>query len=375
MSDHIRVLWLVKGLYPGGAERLLVSMARVADRSRFDYEVAYLLPSQDGLVPALAALDVPAHCLAGANEYDLGWAVRLRRLLVAGSYDILHGHSPYTSGVARLVVQTLPHSRRPALVSTEHGLWSKYVLPTRVLNALTYGLDRHHFVVSDAVRREVWGVYRDRAELLVQGIVTDDIPPLTPTTMIRTELGLGADEVLLATVANMRPEKDYPRLLRAMRMLLDDGHPVRLAAAGGGPLFQQIVELRDELDLGGKVHLLGHREDVFQLLRECDIFVLSSRFEAYPVALMEAMACGCAIVATAVGGVPDVVKPGIDGILVDGKRPRDLADSIASLVPDPERRSRLSRAARERAAAFDIVRPTSRVQEVYAGLVRAGSAR
>ncbi|MGH3429821.1 MAG: glycosyltransferase, partial [Candidatus Dormibacteraceae bacterium] len=64
MSDRIRVLWLVKGLYPGGAEKLLVSMARVAERSCFDYEVAYVLPSHDDLVPALAALDVPAHCLA-----------------------------------------------------------------------------------------------------------------------------------------------------------------------------------------------------------------------------------------------------------------------------------------------------------------------
>jgi glycosyltransferase involved in cell wall biosynthesis len=365
------VLWLVKGLSPGGAENLLVSMARVADRSRFAIEVGYLLPALDGLVPSFAAMDVPTHCLACAKEYDLGWAADLRRLLIAGSYDVVHGHSPYVSGVSRLVVQTLPRGSRPALVSTEHSLWSRYSWPTRTLNALTYGLDRHRFVVSDAVRRDIWGVYRSRVELLIQGIVMNDVPPLTSTTTIRTELGVGADETLLVTVANMRVEKDYPRLLRAMRILLDDGHPVRLAAAGGGPLAQQIAELRDELGLAGKVHLLGHRDDAFQLLRECDIFVLASRFEGYPVAIMEAMACGCAIVATAVGGVPDAVRANVDGVLVQGDRPRDLAEGIATLVVDPERRYAMSCAARERAAMFDITRPTGRVQDVYNKLARS----
>lgn len=375
MSDRIRVLWLVKGLYPGGAEKLLVSMARVADRSRFDYEIAYLLPSHDNLVPALAALDVPAHCLAGVSEYDLSWAARLRRLLVAGSYDVLHGHAPYVSGVARLVVQTLPRSRRPALVGTEHSLWSKYSWPTRLLNALTFGLDRHHFAVSEAVHRQVWRVYRGRVEVLVHGIVMDDVPPLASTTMIRAELGVGADEVLIATVANLRAAKDYPTLFRAMRMLLDVGHPVRLAAAGDGPLAQQIAELCDEMGLSGKVHLLGQREDVFQLLRECDIFVLSSRFEGYPVAIMEAMACGCAIVATAVGGVPDAVRPDVEGLLVPAERPRELAEGIAALVVDPERRFALSRAARTRAAMFDIRRPTTHVEEVYSAVARRSVLR
>ena len=156
VSNRIRALWLVKALSPGGAENLLVSMARVMDRSRFDIEVGYLRPSPGGLVPSFTALDVPTHCLGCASEYDLRWAATLRRLLVAGSYDVVHSHSPYVSGISRLVVQTLPRNLRPALVSTEHSLWSKYSWPTRILNALSYGLDRHRFVVSDAVRRQIW---------------------------------------------------------------------------------------------------------------------------------------------------------------------------------------------------------------------------
>jgi glycosyltransferase involved in cell wall biosynthesis len=366
MGDRIRVLWLVKGLSPGGAENLLVSMARVADRSHFHYEVGYVLPSHNELVPELAELDVPTHCLAGGQEYNLGWAGRLRRLLVDRRYDVVHMHSPYVAAIARLVAQTLRASCRPTLVTTEHNVWSSYAFPTRVLNAVTYGLDHHHFAVSTEVRRQIWRVYQRRVELLVQGIVMTDVSPPAKTGAIRTELGLGPEELLLVTVANMRPAKDYPGLLRAVRMLLDDGYPVRLAAAGGGPLSQYVAQLRDQLGLREKVHLLGHRSDVFALLRECDIFVMASQWEGYPIALMEAMASGCPIVATAVGGVPDAVRSGVDGVLVAPNRSRDLADAIATLITDPVRRSVMSCAAKERAVIFDITRPINRVQEVYA---------
>ena len=252
MSDRIRVLWLVKGLSPGGAEKLLVSMARVGDRSRFDYEVGYLLPALNELVPQLANLDVPARCLNGGSEYDLRWAGRLRQLLIEHRYDVVHVHSPYVAGVSRLVVRTLPARWRPALVVTEHNIWSTYERLTRLLNALTYGLDQHRFAVSSAVRQGIWSHYQRSVEVLVQGIVFADVPPLEHTDATRVELGIELEEVLLVTVANMRPAKDYPGLLRAVRMLLDDGHRVRLAAAGDGPLAGEIAALRDELGLSRK---------------------------------------------------------------------------------------------------------------------------
>jgi glycosyltransferase involved in cell wall biosynthesis len=350
-------------------------MARVADRSRFDYEVGYVLPTHDELVPELTELNVPCHCLAGRDEFDIRWIFRLRRLLVARRYHVVHTHLPYVAGVARLVARTLPARRRPALVATEHNVWPSFVWPTRMLNAFTFGLHQHGFAVSREVRRNIWPVYRDQVELLVQGIVMTDVAPTERTGALRRELIVRPEEVLVVAVANMRSEKDYPGLLRAVRMLLDDGHRVRLAAAGDGPLIGQITALRDELGLAGKVHLLGYRGDVLALLRECDIFVMASRWEGYPIALMEAMASGCAVVATAVGGVRDAIRPGVDGLLVESGHPRALADAIAALITDPERRSMLSRAAKERAVMFDITHAVKRVQEVYAALAGAGTDR
>ena len=164
------MLWLVKGLGPGGAERLLVAAAPAHDRSRFQFEVAYLLPWKDHLVAELNALDVPARCLDARDERDLRWAVRLRRLLSDRHFDVLHAHSPYAAGFARLVVRTLPRRQRPQLVYTVHNTFSSFAAPTRVLNGLTYPLDAADLAVSDEVYDTIWPRLRPRTEVLVHGI-------------------------------------------------------------------------------------------------------------------------------------------------------------------------------------------------------------
>src|ERR1044072_4743246 len=106
-NPRIRVLWLTKGLGPGGAERLLVSFAAVADRERFDLQAAYLLPWKDHLVADLAALDVPGVCLDGRRAVDLRWLARLRDVVRNRSIDIVHMHSPLVAAMARPALRAL----------------------------------------------------------------------------------------------------------------------------------------------------------------------------------------------------------------------------------------------------------------------------
>src|SRR5918996_1618430 len=112
MPDRIRVLWLIKGLGPGGAERLLTACATVRDRDAFEYRTAYLLPWKDRMVPELEQLDVGVECLGVRDDRDLRWAVRLRSMLLDTPVDVVHAHSPYAAGVGRLVVRSLPRARR-----------------------------------------------------------------------------------------------------------------------------------------------------------------------------------------------------------------------------------------------------------------------
>ncbi|MEO7572246.1 MAG: glycosyltransferase, partial [Acidimicrobiales bacterium] len=167
MTRPVRVLHLVKGLGPGGAERLLVSMASVADLDVVRHEVAYLLPWKQHLVPQLEALAVPVHLLAGPRGLgDPRWPRRLRSL--ARDVDVVHLHSPAVAAIARTVLRPLRGG--PVVVSTEHNVWASHGVATRVGNALTLPLDRVRWAVSEEVVASAWAPWRAKTEVLVHGI-------------------------------------------------------------------------------------------------------------------------------------------------------------------------------------------------------------
>jgi glycosyltransferase involved in cell wall biosynthesis len=180
----------------------------------------------------------------------------------------------------------------------------------------------------------------------------------------RAELGVQNDELVVATVANLRANKDYPTMLRAARRLADTGVPVRFLCVGQGPLAAPLEAERDRLGLGDVFRFLGYRADPIRVLVAADVFCLSSRFEGLPISLLEAMAAGLPVVATRVGGIPAVVTDGREGRLVDPGDAAGLAAAVAGWR-DPEVRAKPAAAAAERARSFGIERAVRRQQEIY----------
>lgn len=369
----LRVLWVIKGLGPGGAEHLLVSAARIHDPEAFRLEVAYLLPWKDALVDELVAAGVKVHPLEVPRPVDPRWARRLRRMVREGDFDVVHFHSPLVASVGRLAVRSLGRGR-PAVVTTEHNVWGSFALPTRWANALTYGLDDATIAVSPEVEHSVYRPLRRRVEVVVHGVDLDDVGvQAAERDEVRRELGVAPGEVLVGTVANLRAKKAYPDLFEAARRVIDDDPAVRFVAVGQGPLEAELRALHAELGLGERFRMLGYRPDAVRVMAGCDVFALASHHEGYPVALMEALALGLPVVATAVGGVPDAVREGVEGRLVPPGRPDLLAAALAEVTGDVELRKRMSEAARERSARFDIRRAVRRLEEVYTALGRPGS--
>lgn len=361
----IRVLWLTKGLGPGGAERLLVSFARVADRERFDLRAAYLLPWKNHLVAQLADLGVPAACLDGGREADLRWVGRLRELVRAARIDVVHVHSPMVAALARPALRLLPRRDRPVLMGTEHNVWSSHHPVTRWANLLTLPLEAATVAVSDEVRASMPSRLGRRAEVVIHGVDVEAIAGRRgERDAARAELGVSSDQLLVATVANLRANKDYPTMLAAARRLADAGEPVQFVSVGQGPLARELEKERDELGLAERFRFLGYREDPIRVLAGADLFCLSSRFEGLPIALLEAMAAGLPVVATRVGGVPSVVTDGTEGRLVPAGDPAALAAAVAEFR-DPHLRGRLAAAAAQRVRAFSIDRAVQRQQELY----------
>jgi glycosyltransferase involved in cell wall biosynthesis len=363
-----RILLLIKGLGRGGAEQLLLSAVRYGDRTRFSYEVAYLLPWKDALVESLQMHGVSVHCLEGGH--GVGWVSRLRSLVENHSVDLVHAHSPQAACGARIGL-----SRKLPLVYTEHNLWQRYRRPTYWANALTYPRNDHVFTVADEVRKSV--IYpaplRFRrlppVETLYYGL--DPAAPGVPDSSeaVRRELGIPAGAPIVGTIANFKPHKALDNLLEAAVQVRAEIPEVRFVLVGGGPVEKQIRERARELALDGTAVFTGYREDAARLATAFDLYALSSIHEGLSIALIEAMRLGKPAVVTKVGGLPEVVEHGKEGLVLRPGDTHGLSQAIITLLRDPELRRRLGGAARLRASFFDIRKSVRRTEEVYEQLL------
>ena len=188
---------------------------------------------------------------------------------------------------------------------------------------------------------------RRHATVVIHGIEMDQVQQAraerkTSRCGVRREFGLAEDELMVLTVANLRPEKGHDILLRSARIVTQRGLPVRFVVAGWGPLQAKLEAEHSSLGLGDRFRFVGPRSDVLRLLGAADLFVLPSRYEGLPVTLMEAAAMGVPIVASAVGEIPNLWTDGLDVVLVTPEQPAALADAITMLVRDAALRNRLA---------------------------------
>lgn len=366
MPPPHRVLWLIKGLGPGGAERLLVAAARHVDTDRFRYEACYLLPWKDHLVGELEAAGVPVTCLGVRRAASPGWVGRLRRLIRERRYDLVHAHLPYAAIGARLALRGLPRPARPALVYTEHNTWERYRPATRRMNAATFRWNDAVIAVSGSVAASVRSRSGPPVRVIVNGV---DSAAVRTGALSREEarasLELPADRMVVGTVGGLTPKKGHAVLVRAARRVVDEAPEALFAFVGlpadPGPVREEIARA----GLGDHVLLLGYRPEAARLMRAFDVFCLPSRYEGLPVSLLEAMTLSIPPVATSVGGVSEVVTEGEDGLLVPSEDPEALAKALLSLIRDPGLRSRLGERAARTAEGFSLAGAVRRTEEVY----------
>lgn len=360
-----RVLWLIKGLGPGGAERLVADIVPRLDRERFEPEVAYLLPWKDHLVAPLREAGIPVRCLEVRRHSDLRWPGRLRALADA-RFDLIHAHLPFAAVGARWAARRIPRPRRPAVVYTEHNLWDRYRGPTAWANARTFGWNDRVIAVSEAVRDSMGERGRSQRVCVIDnGVDAEGLRArVLARDAARDELGLPREAFVVGTVGGITPKKGHVHLVRAAPELVARIPTAVVAVIGLGAVEAPVREEIARLGVGERVRLLGVRDDAARLMRAFDVFCLPSLYEGLPIALLEALAVGVPAVATRVGGVPDVLRHG-GGVLVPPADPGALARELAALAEEGDRRHRLAREAIEAAGRFGLDRTVRAIEAVY----------
>ena len=370
-SGRPKVLLLLKGLGAGGAEVLAANTARPRPDDHLDHEVAYLLAHKDALVPRLTQHAVPVRSYDQRRAWDPRWLFRLRQDLARPEIAVVHSHAPVPAVGARLLARTIPKDRRPKVVTTLHNTWSSLHPLTRRAYHLTSKLDDAHLSVSDGVHASLPGPIAARDRVIVHGVDVAEVRRTADRADARAEIGIGDDQLLVGTIANLRRTKGYPDLLAAARTVIGRSERARFVIVGDGPMRAELEDLRDSIQHPDRVSFTGRRMDATRLLSAFDLFCLPSHHEGLPVVLMEAMALGVPVVATRVGGVDELITDGLEGRLVPPHRPDELATAIVELLEDDQAREACAAAARHRGADLDTEPAVRAVQATYAQLLGA----
>jgi L-malate glycosyltransferase len=352
---------------------LLPEALRFADRDRFTYGYGYFLPWKDALVSTLREMDAPVTCFAARSATIPLAAARVARHLNSWDADVLHCHMPLAGAAGRLAgkLAGIP------VVYTEHNLMERFAPPTRWLNVATWRLQDQAIAVSNEVAISIRKHTRTTVPLkiVLNGVDVDRFcRAAIDSHPVREALGIPASAPVVGTVAVFRSQKRLDDWVRAARVLRTRHPGVHFLIVGDGPLREDVVSLIRALDLEGVVHLPGIQEDVRPFLASMDVYMMSSEFEGLPVALLEAMAMECAVVATSVGGIPEVVRPGETGILVEPRRPESLAGAAGVLLSSRDRRQRCGTAARRCVQAkFSMSRMADELETIYLSVLERQS--
>ncbi|HKY71407.1 MAG TPA: glycosyltransferase family 4 protein [Nitrospira sp.] len=363
----------------GGAERDLLTMLQGLNRDEWEPHVA--CPADTPLSDLLAKEDTALHPLEirpwrkwrsfFTRRRDLRL---LRELMVRVAPALIHVNDiwwvPHTLGAV-----SARGLRKPIVAHVRQE-----IEPQKVRR---YGLDSVDRVI--AISRQVeqslidGGVGREAVQTIYSGVpLPNDGTPSADRSAVCRALGFSADAVLLGTVAHLFPRKGHDVMLRALPRIMAEVPTVQYLIIGtGDDAYERALKtLAATLGIADRVHFLGFQEDVAPFLSALSLYVHPARMEGFGIAVVEALAAGKAVVATRVGGVPEVVDEGRTGLLVAPEQPEELSAAVLALLRDDAKRKAMEESGMHAARSrFDVKASVAAMERLYRQLVRTGQER
>ncbi len=351
----LRVLWLIDSLTVGGAEALAVEFAALGERSAVELHVCCLRSIQGNAREAdLRSRGVRVTNLEARSLRDLRAFRRLLAVLRQERPQIVHAHLRYASiwGVVAARLCGIPLLATLHLLPDGAPWWSRDGIRERLMCWLLDHWSSGVIAVSAAVGRAYAGaglIRERRLRVVHNGVDCDSIlEGAVAGPALRRELGIEAARPLVTTISVLRPGKGVEVLLAAVPHVLERVPEAVFLVVGDGPERCALERQAAALGGSGRVRFLGHRRDVPRILGASSLFVLASHGDAFPTVLLEAMAAGLPVVASDVGGIPEIVEAET-GRLVPPGDAAGLAGSIVALLQAPQSLRDMGERARYRA--------------------------
>lgn len=371
MKTPLRILHVITGISRGGAENHLRDLVRHQRACGFAVTVAYL---RECHYWAAALRDIGAEVqYLGLRFYgDLRPLVKLRRVLRSGRFDLVHAHLPPAELYARLAL--LGSSGLP-LIITKHNEERFCPLPGKRLLGRWVGRRAARVIaISEAVKRYMagdgLGLDARKLHTIHYGIDAAGFDlGRAEAAALRKEWGIAADALVIGFVGRLVPQKDLGTLLRGMAKFAQESPQARLVIVGTGTVEAEMRALAEELQIAGRIVWAGFRDDIRAVMSAFDIFALTSIFEGFGLVLLEAMSCRCAVVATRVGAIPEVL--GEAGLVIAPGSPEAVAAAFHRLS-DEITRTQLGEAGHARVLGeFTLEKMCQATDALYAQCVRA----
>jgi len=338
----IPLLFLVTSFDRGGAEKILARCAAGLPHDKYAVQAAALQGRSQVLATDLARAGVPAHDLGMACKGDLRIPLRLARLLRRERIRILFTFMFHPTVLGRVVGWLC---RVPVRISSERIMaWEGW--GRRRLNRWTVPLATHVVAVSERVAEYAAREYRippERLSTILNGVDLEHFRPVSREG--------SRSPFVIGCTARLHAKNDHAALLRAFAQLHTRHSEVRLLLVGRGPEEAPLRRLASDLGVARAVTFAGEQTDVAPSLERMDLYVQASVAEGMPNSILEAMAAGLPVVATAVGGTPEVVVHGESGLLAPPANPPVLAEAMLALTEDGRMRERFGLAGRARVEA------------------------
>ncbi len=362
MNNPVPVLLLIHSLGHGGSERQLAALVRSMDRKLFTPHIATVMGGfrADALrEEGVPVIQIPLRGLFAPNVLavarDLRKYIRENGIRLVHSFDF--GPALFTIAVARSCGVAALSSQRFYMDSVP----PKYRAMTLAAHWLANGVVANSEALKTYLHRKL-RYPLNRIDVCPNGL---DAEIFCPEPRKRID-AVAAAELVIGTLCVLRPEKNLTMLLQAFAAIRANAPNARLLVVGSGPEEQALKAKAASFRLTDVSVFLPTVQDVANVLRSIDIFVHPSLSEGFPNAVMEAMACGCAVVASNVGGCPALIDDGVNGLLVDPRNADELARRIDSLIQEPDTRRKMGTAASERVRReFSTESSARALEEIY----------